>query len=124
MNQRSILIMSAVALLSLASLQAKAIAQAGPENAPPSYVADPAVYKKIGENDQFLVIAVTRPAGKRDAWHSHLPLAVYYLTDCDTRIYTPDGKTRENKAQAGSVTFIRLPRLMRQRTSARLSAAS
>ncbi len=80
-------------------------AQAAPKDAPPSYVADPAVYKLITENDQFRVIIAKKPVGHRDAWHSHLPNVVYDLTDCDHRIYTPDGKTMENTAKAGS-TFL------------------
>jgi hypothetical protein len=70
-------------------------------NVPPSYVADPAVYTLIIENDQFRVIIAKKPVGHRDAWHSHLPAAVYDLTDCDHRIYTPDGKTIEIRQQAG-----------------------
>jgi hypothetical protein len=72
-------------------------------NAPPSYVADPAVYKLVSENEQFRVVMVTKPAGNRDAWHSHLPNAVYNITDCQQRIYTPDGQTRESNRLAGSV---------------------
>jgi hypothetical protein len=71
-------------------------------NAPPSYVADPAVYKVIDENDQFLVISAKRPVGHRDAWHSHLALTWYNLTDCPSRVYTPDGKTVEFIAKANS----------------------
>jgi len=82
-----------------------AFAQAAPKEAPPSYVADPAVYKLLGENDQFLVIMVTKPVGNRDKWHSHLPNTVYQLTDCHQRIYWPDGKTTESTRKAGTVLF-------------------
>lgn len=80
-------------------------AQGAPKKAPPSYVADPAVYKLIDQNDQFLVIMVQRPVGHRDAWHSHLPNAVYNLTECANRTYTPDGKTRDTKREAGSTVL-------------------
>ncbi len=66
-------------------------------------MADSAVYKLVSENDQFRVIMATKAVGQRDAWHSHLPNTVYDLTDCQHRIYTPDGKTIENTAKAGSV---------------------
>jgi hypothetical protein len=89
--------------LLVAGFTGGAFAQAPPQKAPPAYVADPAVYKLLGENDQFLVIMAKRPAGHRDAWHSHLPNAVYNLTDCDSRIYTPDGKILEAKRKAGVV---------------------
>jgi hypothetical protein len=69
-----------------------AFAQAAPKEAPPSYVADPAVYKLVEENNLFRVIMVTKPAGSRDAWHSHLP-----------NNYTPDGKHTESTRKAGSV---------------------
>jgi hypothetical protein len=80
-----------------------AFAQAAPKEAPPSYVADPAVYKLVEENNLFRVIMVTKPAGSRDAWHSHLPNTVYNFTDCHQRNYTPDGKHTESTRKAGSV---------------------
>jgi len=84
-----------------------AFAQAAPPNAPLSYIAEPSVYKLTNENDQFRVIAVTRPAGHRDAWHSHSPGVVYMLTDCQTRLIAPDGKTTggDTIAKAGSVVL-------------------
>jgi len=44
--------------------------------------------------------------GQRDAWHSHLPLVAYPLTDCHSRLYTPEGKSREIKQKVGDVTFL------------------
>ncbi|HEY6821118.1 MAG TPA: hypothetical protein VI321_03800 [Burkholderiales bacterium] len=64
------------------------------------------MYKLLGENDLFRVIQVTRKPGQRDAWHSHAgPLTVYGLTDCKTRLYTPDGKSVERDAKKGAVSF-------------------
>ena len=84
-----------------------AFAQAGPQTAPLSYVAEPSTYKLLSENDQFRVIDVHRPAGHRDAWHSHSPAVVYGLTDCQTRLHFPDGKTAGGDAptKAGTVIF-------------------
>ncbi len=76
-----------------------------PQNAPPSYVANPANYKVIGENDQFRVILEKKPVGVRDPWHSHLDSAVYNLTDCHQVIYLPDGTTREVTREKGSVVW-------------------
>ena len=87
------------------TLTGSAFGQEAPKHAPPAYVADPAVYKLLGENDQFLVIMAKKPAGNRDAWHSHLPLTAYNLTDCHQRIYTPDGKSSEVTYKAGTVIF-------------------
>ena len=74
-------------------------------NAPPSYVANPANYKVIGENDLFRVILEKKPVGVRDPWHSHLDSAVYNLTDCHQRSYLPDGTTREVTREKGSVVW-------------------
>jgi hypothetical protein len=92
-------------VLFVAGLICGGFAQTAPKNAPPSYIADPAAYKLLGENDQFLVVMSKKLAGNRDKWHSHLPNVVYNLTDCHLRIYTPDGKTKELNPKAGSLVF-------------------
>jgi mannose-6-phosphate isomerase-like protein (cupin superfamily) len=73
----------------------------------PSYKAAPDVYKLISENDQFRVILATWKPGQRDAWHSHAgPLVAYTLTDCNSRIHMPDGKsTQVRSRKAGEVAF-------------------
>jgi len=72
------------------------------QNAPPSYQADPDVYKVIFEDQNFRVILSTRKKGVRDKDHSHpIPSVAYLLTDCTNRVYTPDGKARENNEKAG-----------------------
>jgi len=79
---------------------------AGAQMAPKHYRVEPAVYKVIAENERFRVIEATWQAGQRDAWHSHSGMeAAYRLTDCTSRIYTPDGKYRDVEAEAGSVNF-------------------
>jgi hypothetical protein len=75
---------------------------ASAEDAPRSYIASPDVYKVIAQNDKTRVILVTWPAGKRDQWHSHPATGVYWLTDCKSRVHTPDGKFRETTSKTGS----------------------
>lgn len=63
------------------------------QDVPRSFDASPDVYKVIGENDQYRVIAATWAPGQRDNWHSHgAVVAVYALTDCTVRPHTPDGQ--------------------------------
>ncbi len=72
----------------------------------PSYKADPAVYKVIAENEHFRVIISTWKPGQRDAMHSHEgPLVGYRLTDCNLKVYTPDGTTNARVAKAGEALF-------------------
>ena len=79
------------------------------QNAPPSYQADADVYKVIFEDQNFRVILSTRKTGVRDKDHSHaIPSVAYLLTDCINRVYTPDGKTRENNEKAGTVRAVPL----------------
>ena len=74
--------------------------------APKHYRAAPEVYKVIEENDKFRVVEATWQPGQRDAWHSHSGLEVAYrLSDCKSRIYTPDGKFRDLDAKAATVNF-------------------
>jgi hypothetical protein len=78
----------------------------GQSSTPPSYIADPDVYKLLSENDQFRVILATWPPGKRDAWHSHAgALTAYNLTACKARFHTPDGKSIDRETQSGIATF-------------------
>ena len=62
------------------------------QNAPLAHIAAPDVYKLLAENDQFRVILQTSKPGQRDQMHSHSALAGYRLTDCTSRLHTPDGK--------------------------------
>lgn len=72
----------------------------------PSYKADPAVYKVIAENEHFRVIVTVWKPGQRDAMHSHEgPLVGYRLTDCNLKVYTPDGKSNAREAKAGEALF-------------------
>ena len=76
------------------------------QNAAPSYIAAPDVYKLLSENDQFRVILATWKPGQRDAWHSHAgPSVVYRLTDCSNRAYTPGGQVGGRSGKRGDVAF-------------------
>ena len=78
------------------------IASAAAQNAPPSYEADPTVYKVIFEDQNFRVIAATWKKGETDKPHSHpLPFVVYALDDCTLHVHNPDGTTRELKNKVG-----------------------
>jgi hypothetical protein len=101
MNLRVTIALSTTALLYITSSAAVA------QNAPPSYHGDPDVYKVIFEDQNFRVIASTRKKGVHDKAHSHpVPSVVYFLTDCVTRLYTPDGKTTENTRKAGTAQAV------------------
>ena len=57
------------------------------QNAPPSYQADPEVYKVIVEDQNFRVILSTRKKRVHDKDHSHpIPSVAYLLTDCTNRV--------------------------------------
>jgi hypothetical protein len=77
------------------------------QNAKPTYEGDPSVYKLIFEDANFRVIKATRKAGVHDKTHAHLsPGVVYNLTDCKTKIYEADGKTREAGGMAGTASAV------------------
>ncbi|MGC2062540.1 MAG: hypothetical protein WA610_06145 [Thermodesulfovibrionales bacterium] len=72
----------------------------------PSYKASPEVYKVISENEHFRVIISTWKPGQRDAMHSHEgPLVGYRLTDCNLKVYTPDGNAKAREAKRGEALF-------------------
>lgn len=72
----------------------------------PSYKASPEVYKVIAENEHFRVIIATWKPGQRDAMHSHEgPLVGYRLTDCNLKVYTPDGNAKAREAKRGEALF-------------------
>ena len=72
------------------------------QNAPPTYEADPSVYKIIFEDQNFRVISATWKVGVTDKAHSHTALSVgYFVTDCTLRLRSADGKTVEINPKAG-----------------------
>jgi hypothetical protein len=73
------------------------------QTAPPTYEADPSVYKIIFEDQNFRVISANWKPGVTDKPHSHtLPSAGYFVTDCALRLKSADGKTVEINPKAGS----------------------
>lgn len=95
--------MKVVPILAFATLAFVSYDTRAAEPVQPSFQASPESYKILGENEDFIVIQTTRAPGNRDQWHSHKAAAVYWLTDCDQKLYTPDGKTADSKFPAGYV---------------------
>jgi hypothetical protein len=76
---------------------------------PPTYQADPSVYRVIFEDQNFRVIDALRKAGVHDILHSHpVPSIVYFLTDCSDQLYGPDGKPigNPNLRKAGTAQAV------------------
>jgi uncharacterized RmlC-like cupin family protein len=67
---------------------------------------DPKVYKLEFENSQVRVIRVKIPAHGRIPLHEHvLNRVVVYLSDQNSRMTTPDGKTEVAQHKAGEVSW-------------------
>ena len=78
------------------------IGAAAAQSAPPSYEADPSVYKVIFEDQSFRVISATWKKGVTDKQHSHpVAFVTYALDDCTVKVHNPDGTTRELKVKTG-----------------------
>ena len=93
---------SATIALSLTALFCLPSSFALAQTAPPTYEADPSVYKIIFEDQNFRVIAATWKAGVTDKSHSHTaPSVGYFVTDCTLRLRSADGKTVELSPKAG-----------------------
>ena len=76
------------------------------EDVAPSYKASPDVYQVITENEHFRVIMATWKPGQRDKMHSHEgPLVGYRLTDCNLKVYNPDGTAKAREAKKGQALF-------------------
>ena len=85
---------------------------AAAQNAPPTFRADPSVYKLLYEDQNIRVISATWAKGVHDKPHSHLiPSVAHALDDCTLRLYAPDGTTRDMTNKAGSATEIPITRL-------------
>ena len=66
----------------------------------------PNTYKLLLENDYTRIVKVTAKPGDRDEWHSHMPMAVYIVTDMKIRIHTPDGKFTDMEGKAGQTMWM------------------
>ena len=71
------------------------------QDAPPSYVGAPGVYKLILDNEKFRVTRAVWPPGQLDTPHSHpIPSVVLPLTDCAIKVTSAEG-TRIIHTKAG-----------------------
>ena len=95
----------AIGMASQGLLYAMAYPAVGQSSSPPTYQADPDVYKLIFEDQNFRVIAATWKKGTTDKPHSHpVPFVAYALEDCALRIHNPDGTMRDISNKAGAAT--------------------
>ena len=84
---------------------------AAAQNAPPTFRADPSVYKLLYEDQNIRVISATWAKGVHDKPHSHLiPSVAHALDDCTLRLYAPDGTTRDITSKAGSEAEVPITR--------------
>lgn len=72
------------------------------DEVPHSFQASPEVYKVIAEDENMRVGIATWQPGQKDNSHSHPTAMFYTIKDCQARITTPDGKSREVNNKAGS----------------------
>ena len=64
---------------------------------------DPKHYQVEFENDTVRVLRIHYGPGEKSVMHSHPDGVVIYLTDAETTMTFPDGKTKVNSAKAGTV---------------------
>ncbi|HEY1545612.1 MAG TPA: hypothetical protein VGG01_24685 [Xanthobacteraceae bacterium] len=94
MKQRAMLALSAP-VVGMASSYAAA------QSAPPTYQADPDVYKVIFEDSNFRVIEAIRKKGVHDKTHGHpVPAVIYSVSGCSPKLYGADGKIRMATSKA------------------------
>ena len=67
----------------------------------------PNTYKVLVENDYMRIVEVTAKPGERDEWHSHLPMAVYLVTDMKIRLHTSDSEFEDIEGKAGQAMWRR-----------------
>ena len=79
------------------------------QTAPPSFQADPNVYKVIFEDENFRIITATWDKGVHDKAHSHtVPSVVFFFDDCAARLHASDGKATDATFQAGTARTVPL----------------
>jgi hypothetical protein len=77
------------------------------QDSPPTYKADPDVFKLVFEDTSFRIISATWQPGQTDKPHSHLSTSVAYtLTDCALRIAAPDGRFAYINTKAGTASTV------------------
>ena len=97
-------IRSAMIAVVLTSTVLSAAPVALADTAPRSATASSDVYKMLADDKGLRVLIVTWKPGQRDQWHSHPVMGVYWLTDCDARVYSPDGKYVDSSRKAGQAS--------------------
>jgi quercetin dioxygenase-like cupin family protein len=66
---------------------------------------DPKHYKVESENAQVRILRVHYGAHEKSVMHSHPNAVIVYLTDGNTKMTTPDGKSEERPGKAGEAVF-------------------
>ncbi len=66
---------------------------------------DPKHYKVVSENAEVRILSIHYGPHEKSVMHSHPDSVVVYLTDGNTRMHTPDGKSQDNKGKAGEALF-------------------
>jgi quercetin dioxygenase-like cupin family protein len=66
---------------------------------------DPKHYKVEFENEHVRVLRISYGAGEKSVMHSHPNSVAVFLTDGQVKFTTPDGKSREVPAKAGSTQW-------------------
>jgi len=66
---------------------------------------DPEHYKVEFENDQVRVLRITYGPGEKSVMHSHPEGVAVFLTDGEGKFTFPDGKTQDQKFEAGLVVW-------------------
>jgi quercetin dioxygenase-like cupin family protein len=64
---------------------------------------DPQHYTVEFENERVRVIRIRYAPGEKSVMHSHPASVVVFLTDTYAQFTDPDGKTEEQRTQAGQV---------------------
>jgi quercetin dioxygenase-like cupin family protein len=62
----------------------------------------PKMYTVLLDNDQVRVLEFRAKAGEKEPMHSHPAMVVYSFTSNKLRLQTPDGKSEEREAKAGT----------------------
>ncbi len=77
------------------------------QESPPTYKADPDVFKLVFEDTSFRIISATWQPGQADKPHSHLSVSVAYaLTDCSLRVAAADGRFAYINVKAGTASTV------------------
>jgi len=66
---------------------------------------DPKHYKVEFENDLVRVLRISYDPGEKSIMHEHPDGVVVFLTDSESKMTFPDGKTAESTTKAGQVSW-------------------